>query len=245
MMRETGLEPKDRIILALDVDNLKAAEDTVVLLKDHVGAFKIGFELFVSEGPKVVTAVQRLGGKVFLDLKFHDIPNTVAKAAKSAVRMGAAFFDVHASGGRAMMEAASRAAAEQAEALGGQPPISLAVTVLTSLGEADLRDDLNISKSPEAQVVALAKLAKASGMMGVVASPREVAAIRDAAGEGFVIVTPGVRPSWAGKDDQKRVATPAQAVASGADYLVIGRPILAAEDPVGAAKRIMEELRSV
>lgn len=240
-----GLGPKDRIILALDVDNLKAAEETAALMKDHVGAFKIGFELFVSEGPKVVTAVQRTGGKVFLDLKFHDIPNTVAKAAKASVRMGAAFFDVHASGGRAMMEAAVRAAAEQARELGGPPPVSLAVTVLTSLGETDLRDDLNIANSPEAQVVSLARLAKSCGMGGVVASPKEVAAIRAAVGKEFVIVTPGVRPSWASRDDQKRVATPSEAVASGADYLVIGRPILKASDPVEAASRIIEELRTV
>jgi orotidine-5'-phosphate decarboxylase len=237
--------PHERIILALDVDNISAAREAVTLLKGHVGAFKIGFELFVSEGPAVVGAVKDLGGRVFLDLKFHDIPNTVAKAARAAVRMGVDFFDVHASGGRAMMSAASEAAGKEAEAAGIALPVSLAVTVLTSLGADDLRNDLNISNSPEAQVVSLARLAKSCGMGGVVASPREIKAIRDAVGEDFVIVTPGVRPAWSDKADQKRVATPAEAVASGADYLVIGRPILSAKDPVEAAVRIKNELYGI
>jgi len=239
------MEPKDRIILALDVDSLRAAEDAVRLLKDHVGAFKIGFELFVSEGPAVVSAVQRLGGSVFLDLKLHDIPNTVAMAAKAATRLGATFIDVHASGGRAMMAAAKKASAEAALSYGVHAPVLLAVTVLTSLGEADLKDDLNINRDPEGQVVSLALLAKESGMDGVVASPQEVAAIRRAVGREFVIVTPGVRPQWAGKDDQKRVATPAEAVTAGADYLVIGRPILKAADPVEAAIKVVDELKGL
>jgi orotidine-5'-phosphate decarboxylase len=236
---------KDRIILALDVDNTVAAEDVVRLLKEHVGAFKVGFELFVSEGPQVVSAVQRLGGRVFLDLKFHDIPNTVAQAARAAVRMGVAFYDVHASGGRAMMAAAKKAASEQASSLGGPPPVALGVTVLTSLAERDLRDDLNVGSSPEEQVVRLARLAGDAGLDGVVASPREVSAIRRAMGRGFVIVTPGVRPDWASKDDQKRTATPSEAVAAGADYIVVGRPILRAADPVEAAMRIGRELESL
>jgi len=240
-----AVDPKDRIILALDVDNMRAAEEAVILLKDHVGAFKIGFELFVSEGPAVVEAVKRLGGRVFLDLKFHDIPNTVAKASRASVRMGVDFFDVHASGGRAMMTSASDAARKEAEATGLHLPVSLAVTVLTSLGEEDLRGDLNINNTPEAQVVSLARLAKSCGMGGVVASPKEIKAIRDAVGDGFIIVTPGVRPDWADRQDQKRVATPAEAVGAGADYLVIGRPILGAKDPVEAAIKIREELKTV
>ena len=236
------LSPHERIILALDVDSLSAARDAVRLLKGHVGAFKIGFELFVSAGPDVVKAVRDEGGRVFLDLKFHDIPNTVAQAARAAVRMGSAFFDLHASGGRAMMKAAAEAARAEAEAAGTEEPVSLAVTVLTSLTGEDLKNDLNIGRTPEGQVVSLAMMAKECGMRGVVASPKEAAAVRKAAGEGFIIVTPGVRPAWSSADDQKRFMTPAGAVRSGADYLVIGRPILKAKDPVGAAIKVREEL---
>lgn len=240
-MSKGVVRPQDRIILALDVDSAQAARDAVKLLREHVGAFKIGFELFVSEGPDVVRSVRETGGRVFLDLKFHDIPNTVSKAARAAVRLGSSFFDVHAFGGRKMMAAAALSARDEAERLGVSPPVPLAVTVLTSLGGNDL-SDLGLDRTPEAQVVALAKLAAESGMGGVVASPREVAAIRAAVPRDFVIVTPGVRPSWASKDDQQRVATPSEAVRAGADYLVIGRPILAAADPVQAARMIVDEL---
>lgn len=236
------LSPRDRLIIALDVDSANAAKDAVHILRGRVGAFKIGFELFVSEGPSIVDMVLNDGGKVFLDLKFHDIPNTVAKAARAAVRMGAAFFDVHASGGRAMMEKAAKAVEEEAAILGISPPISLAVTVLTSLTADDLRNDLNVGKTPEEQVVSLALLAKGCGMRGVVSSPKEAAAIRKAVGKDFVIVTPGVRPAWSATDDQKRFTTPLEAVNAGADYLVIGRPILKADDPAEAAARIIEEL---
>jgi len=228
---------KDRIIVALDVDSVGEAERLVGLLKDHVGAFKVGFELFVSEGPAAAKTVTDSGTGLFLDLKFHDIPNTVAGAVRSALGMGATFVDVHASGGRAMMEAAARTADEA----GGKRPVMLAVTVLTSLDDGDLKS-LNIHNTPAGQVVSLAKLARESGMDGVVASPMEVGAIREALGEDFVIVTPGVRPSWAATGDQKRVATPADAVGAGADYLVIGRPITGAKDPVEAADRVAEEL---
>jgi orotidine-5'-phosphate decarboxylase len=234
-----------RVILALDVYSVKAAEEAVRRLKDQVAAFKIGFELFVSAGPDVVRAVQAMGGKVFLDLKFHDIPNTAAQAARVAARMGVDFFDLHASGGRAMMTAVKKAVDEEAAHTGKDKPVILGVTVLTSLTEKDLREDLNVANTPEAQVVALARLAHGCGMGGVVASPREVSAIRGAVGREFVIVTPGVRPTWAGTDDQQRVATPAEAVKAGADYLVIGRPILKAADPVEAAIRINEELAGI
>ena len=239
------MDPKDRIILALDVDNKKAAKEAVILLKDHVGAFKIGFELFVSEGPAVVKMVKEHGGRVFLDLKFHDIPNTVAKAARASVKLGVDFLDFHAMGGKIMMEEARVAVEEKALKLGINPPITLAVTVLTSLGAEDLKRDLNVSKDPEGQVVSLAKLAHGCGFRGVVASPMEVAAIRKAVGRDFIIVTPGVRPEWAGRQDQKRVATPAEAVRAGADYLVIGRPILGAKNPVEAAVKIRQELEEM
>jgi len=229
-------EPKDRIIVALDVDSADEASWLVGLLKDHVGGFKVGFELFVAEGLAAAKAVTGAGAKLFLDLKFHDIPNTVAGAVRSALRMGASIIDVHASGGRTMMEAAVREAGTTDER-----PLMIAVTVLTSLDGDDL-GQLNINKSPAEQVVTLAKLAKESGMDGVVASPMEVAAIREAVGQNFVIITPGVRPSWAATGDQKRIATPADAVKAGADYLVIGRPITGAADPVEAAGMIAREL---
>jgi len=240
-----ALTPRERIILALDVDTGRAAMEAVRLLKDHVGAFKIGFELFVSEGPGIIRSVMDAGGNVFLDLKFHDIPNTVAKASGAAARLGVSFFDVHASGGGKMMEAASKAARNTADEMGAGAPVSLAVTVLTSMGEAELKGELGVGRSPEEQVVKLARLAAQSGMDGVVASPREVRAIRSVTPKGFVIVTPGVRPSWASRDDQKRVATPAEAVSAGADYLVIGRPILASPDPVKAAGMVVEELDGI
>jgi orotidine-5'-phosphate decarboxylase len=241
-MANAPLSAKDRLIVALDMNSAKAAKDAVHALKDRVGAFKIGFELFVSEGPSIVEMVLNEGGKVFLDLKFHDIPNTVARAARSSVRMGATFFDVHASGGRAMMEKAAEAAADEAAELGVKPPVTLAVTILTSLTEKDLKNDLNICRNPEDQVVSLAVMAKGCGMRGVVSSPKEAAAIRKAVGTDFIIVTPGVRPSWASTDDQKRFTTPLEAVNAGADYLVIGRPILKAGNPAEAAARIIEEL---
>jgi orotidine-5'-phosphate decarboxylase len=244
-MNRTELTPRQRLILALDVDNGRSALEAVGLLKDHVGAFKIGFELFVTEGPGIVSAVMDAGGNVFLDLKFHDIPNTVAKASKAAARLGVSFFDVHASGGRKMMEAASRAAREQADISGLKPPVSLAVTVLTSMGDRELNDEIGVGRSPEEQVVKLARLAAVSGMDGVVASPKEVSAIREATPTGFIIVTPGVRPAWASRDDQKRVATPSDAVSAGADYLVIGRPILSSLDPVKAARMVAEELEGI
>ncbi|MBI5695671.1 MAG: orotidine-5'-phosphate decarboxylase [Nitrospirae bacterium] len=239
------MKPKDRIILALDVDSVKAAEDAVRLLKDHVGAFKVGFELFTSAGPSIVEAVIGGGGKVFLDLKYHDIPNTVAKAVRAAVRMGVTFVDVHASGGHKMMAAASDAARDESEKLGMPLPVCLAVTVLTSMGERELREEVGVARTPLEQVLHLAVLAKSSGMGGVVASPREAAAIRNAVGKDMVIVTPGVRPAWASRDDQNRVATPGEAVKAGSDYLVIGRPILASNDPVEAAGRIAEELHGL
>jgi orotidine-5'-phosphate decarboxylase len=219
MANNTILTPKDRIILALDVNSAKAAKDMVHALKDQVGAFKIGFELFVSEGPSIVDMVLNEGGKVFLDLKFHDIPNTVAKAARASVRMGATFFDMHASGGRAMMEKAAEAAADEASELGVKPPVTLAVTILTSLTEKDLKNDLNICRNPEDQVVSLAVMAKGCGIGGSILP--EAAAIRGR-WDGFYS-DPGVRHQ-AATDDQ-RGSPPLEAVNASADY-GHGRPIL-------------------
>ncbi|NLL98782.1 MAG: orotidine-5'-phosphate decarboxylase, partial [Tepidanaerobacter sp.] len=213
-----------KVIIALDTPDEQKALELVKLLKHKVSVFKVGLELFCSEGPEIVNKINDLGCKVFLDLKFHDIPNTVAGAARAALSTGAFMFNVHASGGREMMRKV-REMIDAAEL--PEKPIVIAVTVLTSLDESDL-NDINISKSPLEQVKTLALLTKESGLDGVVASPREITAIREVAGQDFVIVTPGVRPAWAQAGDQKRIMTPAEALDAGASYIVVGRPVTAA-----------------
>ena len=212
----TPPEPKDRLIVALDVDTLGKAESLVDRLGGLVGHFKIGSQLFTACGPAAVEAVQKRGARVFLDLKFHDIPNTVAGAAREAVRMGVSMFNVHASGGRAMMRAAADGAAAAAKELGVKCPLVLAVTVLTSLDRAALGRELAVSSSVEGHVLHLCGLAREAGLDGCVASPNEIAAIRRAMGSGWIIVTPGVRPAGAEAGDQSRIATPAAAARAGA-----------------------------
>jgi len=235
---------RSRLILALDVGgDVEDALSWVGRLKGHVGMFKVGKEAFTSFGPAIVKSVQERGGKVFLDLKFHDIPNTVAGAAEAATKLGVAMFNLHALGGRKMMEEAVRAAKAVSERMGSPMPVVLAVTVLTSLNEGDM-EELGFHKaSPQQLVVRLARLAKEAGVSGVVASAQEAESIRDACGRDFVIVTPGIRTSGTTqRDDQKRVVTPEEAVRRGADYLVVGRPILEAPDPVAAADGIVEAI---
>lgn len=223
-----------KVIIALDTPDEQKALELVKLLKHKVSVFKVGLELFCSEGPEIVNKINDLGCKVFLDLKFHDIPNTVAGAARAALSTGAFMFNVHASGGREMMRKV-REMIDSAEL--PEKPIVIAVTVLTSLDESDL-NDINISKSPLEQVKTLALLTKESGLDGVVASPREITAIREVAGQDFVIVTPGVRPAWAQAGDQKRIMTPAEALDAGASYIVVGRPVTAAPNPVEAIDKL-------
>lgn len=232
---------RDRLVFALDVDNFEDAEKWVKLLREKVGVFKVGKQLFTRCGPEVVRMVRREGGDVFLDLKYHDIPNTVAKAGLEACRLGVKMFNVHALGGREMME---RLVAEVDSVYpqgNKQRPLLLAVTILTSSTEETLRG-VGIEYPVAEMVPLLARLARDCGMDGVVASPKEVGLIREVCGEDFAIVTPGVRPHFASLDDQKRVTTPSDAIAAGADYLVIGRPIAAATDPVAAAEFILEEI---
>ncbi len=229
-------EAREKILVALDVDSLAKARSLAERLTGHVGAFKIGKELFTAVGPAVIDAVTQNGGRVFLDMKFHDIPNTVASAVRSAMRHGVWMLNVHASGGAAMCRAAADAARAAAE-----KPLVIGVTVLTSLNDDDLRD-IGLTGPADAAVVRLAKLAQANGLDGVVASAKEVKAIKQACGEDFVVVTPGIRPAGGAVGDQKRVVTPAMAVADGADYLVIGRPITGANDPVAAADAIAAEI---
>jgi orotidine-5'-phosphate decarboxylase len=233
----------NRILVALDVPNGDAALTLAEELRGEVAGLKIGSELFTAAGPDIVRRTVAGGDKVFLDLKFHDIPNTVAGAVRSAVQLGVWMLNVHASGGRPMMEAA-RGAADDYVPAGAERPLVIAVTALTSLDAATL-SSVGVAATPLDHVLRLATLAQESGLDGVVASPQETAAIRRACGPDFVIVTPGIRggSAAAGPDDQQRTATPAGAVAAGSSYLVVGRPITAAPDRRAAARRIDAEAR--
>lgn len=231
-------QPKDRLIVALDVETLGQAERLIDRLSGVVTAFKVGSQLFTAAGPQAIELVQKRGGRVFLDLKYHDIPSTVAGAVREAARLGVFMLNVHAAGGLAML----KAAAETRRVEGKAVPILLAVTVLTSLDRAALQRELNVPLSVEAQALHLAQLAEAAGLDGCVASPQEVRLLRNALGRKWVIVTPGVRPADTERGDQARIATPEAAVAAGADYLVVGRPILKARDPAGAAAAIIEAI---
>ncbi len=230
----------DQLLIALDVDSGERALALADALRGVAGGFKIGKRLFTSEGPAVVRALVERGDRVFLDLKFHDIPNTVAQAVAAAAALGVWMVNVHASGGTAMM----RAAADGAASAGGTAPIVIAVTVLTSMNGAVL-SEVGVHAPVLDHVVRLAQLAQAAGLDGVVASPQETAVIRRECGARFAIVTPGIRggaASTAGQDDQERTMTPAEAIAAGANYIVVGRPIIAAADPRAAAERVAAEM---
>jgi orotidine-5'-phosphate decarboxylase len=238
----TGEEARNKIIFALDVGGMAEIEKWSALLSGSVGMFKIGKQLFTAVGPAAVRMVQDNGGQVFLDLKYHDIPNTVAMATLEAARLGVNLVNLHALGGYEMM--ARTMESLDKEFKGADRAKVLAVTILTSSTEATLKG-VGIDYPVSDMVVRLAKLAKSAGIDGVVASPQEVAMIRKACGPDFLIVTPGVRPVFASADDQKRIMTPGEAVALGADYLVIGRPISAAANPAEAAGLIIDEIQAV
>ena len=225
------------LIVALDVSSTQEVERIVDRLGDTVSFYKIGLELFSAEGPDVVKAVKRRGKKVFLDLKLHDIPRTVERAVKSGAALGVDLMTIHAVGGKAMI----RAAKDAALACGPKAPKILAVTVLTSLDQSDLAD-LGVTRDMKAQVEALGRLACSNGADGIVCSPKEVAAMRAALGPTALLVTPGVRPAGVAVGDQKRVATPGQAVKDGSTHLVVGRPVLEAADPCAAALAIAAEM---
>lgn len=235
------MKAKERLIIALDVDTKDKAIALVGRLKDNVKFFKIGLELFSSCGPEIVKKVKEAGCEVFLDLKFHDIPTTVAKASAAATGLGAYMFNVHALGGYDMMKRCAEAVKTEAERLKITRPKVIAVTVLTSMDQASL-GRVGVEGTVKEEVLKLARLSKEAGLDGVVASAEEAKIIREALGADFLIVTPGVRPAWAAADDQKRIATPKSAIADGASFIVVGRPVTAAADPSDAARKIIREM---
>ena len=229
---------RERLIVALDVSTAAEAQRIVRALGDSVTTFKVGKQLFTAEGPALVRELVSSGKKVFLDLKFHDIPNTVAAAVRSAAALNVAMLTVHASGGAKMLRAAADAAKSAKN-----PPLVLAVTVLTSLGDSDLAE-IGVNGRAADQVLRLAELARNNGCLGVVASPQEVKQLRAMLGTGFAIVTPGVRPAGSEAADQTRIATPTEAIRNGASHLVVGRPITEAKDPSQAAGAILGEIEA-
>ena len=236
----------DKLLVALDVESGERAMQLVGALRGLAGGFKIGNRLFTSEGPALVRRIVDAGSRVFLDLKYHDIPNTVEQAVEAAVGTGAWMINVHASGGAAMLQAAARAARDTSATLGRPVPLMIGVTVLTSMDQEALRS-IGVQRPVLEQVLALARMTKDAGLQGVVASAQETPEIRKACGPDFQIVTPGIRGASAGaeRNDQSRTMGPAEAIKAGASYIVVGRPIIAAQDPRGAAEAIVEELRFV
>ncbi|MCE2394309.1 orotidine-5'-phosphate decarboxylase [Candidatus Poribacteria bacterium] len=233
---------QNQLIVALDVEDLAAANELVTTLSDDVKWFKIGKQFFTSVGPNSVRLLQKAKKNIFLDLKFHDIPNTVAGAVASGTKIGAHMINMHTSGGFEMMRAAAESAEKQASELGIPQPTLLGVTILTSVDEANFQRDFGTPRRLADQVAYLAELSQKAGLDGVVASPLEIGLIRKVCGDDFVIVTPGVRPAWADSNDQQRVMAPAEAIDAGADYIVVGRPITASDNPREAARRILQEI---
>lgn len=236
---------QDRIILALDVRDYDSAIEIVRTFRSSIDIFKVGFELFTAAGPRIIKEIHFMGKKVFLDLKFHDIPTTVAKASLAAAELGVYMFNVHALGGLEMMKHTAQQIRSFVLSRNLPRPRLIGVTILTSIDQKTLRDELGIDMRMGTAVKHLASLAQSAGLDGVVASPGDVEMIRARFGKDFLIVTPGIRPAWTARDDQKRTMTPRQALQKGADFLVIGRAILAQPDPLGALKKIEQEIADV
>ncbi len=243
-MIDKPLTAKDRIILALDVDNLKEAESLVKELKDYVGYFKIGLPLIVNYGFEAFRLLEEHGAKCYYDCKFHDIPHSVQKACISLVKNNINFFNVHIQGGSKMTSAVVRASRAAAKSMGVEPPTILGVTLLSSFGQKTLTTELCVDRNIEDFVLQLAKVAKETGLDGVVASAEEAKRIRKEIGDDFIVLCPATRPTWASVNDQVRVDTPRDAIMSGVDFMVVGRPITAADDPIGAANLIIDEIET-
>lgn len=236
---------KEKIVLALDVDTLDEAKKLILELKDYVGVFKVGLQLYTQNGNEIIDFMQEQGLEFFLDVKLLDIPNTVAKASENIVRRGASFFNIHTLGGIAMMKACVEASQSTAKDLGVKEPLILGVTVLTSISDEVLADEFEISHKASDFVLKLAKLAKESGLGGVVASTWEARKIKEVCGADFKVLCPGIRPEWSLKNDQKRAATPKVALDEGADFLVIGRAVTAADDRLQAMRMIYKEMGEI
>lgn len=235
-------EIRKKLVLALDVEDIKEAKKLVDELSPYIGTFKVGLQLFCGYGLEIVNYIKEKNSDFFLDVKLHDIPNTVEKASYNVIKNGANFFNVHATGGIEMMKAAKKGALEAAQKYNKKKPLVLAVTVLTSISQDVLSNELSNTKSVEDFVIQLAKNARTAGLDGVVASAKELRAIKREVGEDFIVLTPGIRPAWSSKDDQQRIATPSSAIADGADFIVLGRAVTKAEDKVEAMKKIYEEI---
>ena len=233
---------KDRIILALDVDDFEEAKKLVQELKDYTGFFKVGLQLYTSCGFEVIKMIHDEGGKVFFDGKFHDIPNTVARASANLVKKDVSFFDVHIKGGSKMLATTVKLAAETAKKLGKPVPTILGVTLLSSFGQKTLTQEWNVNMNIDDYVDGLAKMAMDAGLDGVVASASEAPAIRKECGEEFIIVCPAIRPTWSVVNDQVRVVTPTDAIHAGVDYMVVGRPVTCSENKTDAIKLIIDEI---
>ena len=243
-MIEIPKTAKDRIILALDVDSLKEAETLVKELKDYVGYFKIGLPLIVNYGFEAFRLLEEHGAKCYYDCKFHDIPHTVQKACISLVKNNIDFFNVHIQGGSKMTSAVVKASRACAKSMGVEPPTILGVTLLSSFGQKTLTTELCVDKNIEDFVLQLTKVAKETGLDGVVASAEEARRIRKEIGDDFIILCPATRPTWSSVNDQVRVDTPRDAILAGVDFMVVGRPITSADDRIGAAKLIIDEIET-
>lgn len=236
---------KEKIVLALDVDTLEQAKGLIMELKDYVGVFKVGLQLYTQNGNEIIDFMKENGLDFFLDVKLLDIPNTVAKASENIVKRGASFFNIHTLGGAEMMRQCVKSAKAQALALNQKEPLILGVTVLTSISDEVLQNELDINQKASDYVLKLAKLAKDSGLDGVVASTWEARKIKEICGDDFKVLCPGIRPEWSLKNDQKRAATPSIAIKEGADYLVIGRAVTAAEDRIKAMEMVYKEISEI
>lgn len=238
-----SVQARDRLILAVDTSSIDEARRYLDELREHVGVFKIGLQLFTRYGPEILKIFQNAGARIFLDCKFLDIPNTVAKASAEATAHGVQMFTIHAGGGTAMLKAAANAVKEKSAQMNSTAPTILAVTVLTSINQDVLQKELHVSGMLEDHVLRLAKQCKEAGITGIVASPEEVQKLRSELGNDLIIVTPGVRPVWSDPGDQSRFTTPAQAIINGSDYLVVGRPITQSPDRKNAAEKIVHEIQ--
>ena len=233
---------RDKLVLALDVNTMEEAKSLVTELKDYVGVFKVGLQLYTSVGPDIIKMIQDEGRDIFFDGKFHDIPNTVAKASANLIKQGVSFFNVHITGGSKMISTCLKLSRETAKSYGFPKPTVLGVTLLTSFGQKTLTEELLINHNIDDYVSQLAKIAKKSGLDGIIASATDVPKIKKTCGEDFIILCPAIRPTWSVVNDQIRIVTPRDAIKIGVDYLVIGRPITLAKDRLSAAKLIIDEM---